>query len=310
MATKEPQNVNTSAPEEISLEIEVGGNLTETTKPSLTEQPPSTNGQQESDNNNSTSTVSQIVGATNGDKSDNLLVSAEDVVPQFDGPSDEEPSSATKIFIFEYVDEMGITQSYEMVVSAEEYERLMAEKNGTKTVAVSEGSSSSSPTSIQINGLPVSNGDETNTSSPAAPAVTSIVSPKTPSKPEILDEYYKIELFNKVYNLFFDRRTLEYLFDRDYYPVLELIGSPLMAFGSAWMGLRLLALLDRNWASIVFMIFAIAQAHFSLIKSPQPETNSPFHFTKGTAYSRCFYILFFGAVALICNQLQRVPEPM
>lgn len=226
-------------------------------------------------------------------------------IPQYDGPSDEnsgQPEMRTAIF--EYVDEFGEVHSYEMAVNVDEYNRIMKEKEGKSNPSSSDNSgnrassSNDAPPASAINPVNVSQ-QQLNT--PAAVAGNSSA---------VMDDNYKIVMFGKVYNLFFDRRTLEYLFDRDSYPKLELIGSPLMAFGVAWMGLRLMALLDRNWASIVFMILALAQAHFSMLKSPQPEANSPFHYSKGTVYSRAFYVLFFGTIALICGVLTRVPEPM
>ncbi|KAG2378350.1 hypothetical protein C9374_008493 [Naegleria lovaniensis] len=228
---------------------------------------------------------------------------------------DQEPSSSSgheanaspkipemRTFVFEFVDEFGDIQSYEMSVTLEEYERLMREKK--------KNSRATSPTSTPVANT-AENGEGASRTSITPPQHLSRIPAATASSSQQKDTSsdYKISIFGKSYHVFFDRRTLEYLFDRDHNPRVEVLAVPLIAFGVAWMGLRLTALLDRNWASIVFMILAIAQSHFSLIKSPKPEANSPFHFSRGSNYTRSFYVLFFGTIALICHAISRVSDP-
>ena len=206
-------------------------------------------------------------------------------------------NSDMRVITHEYVDEFGEIHSYEMMVTLEEYNKYAIEKQ-QHTQNTSQNSHSQPTTTTAV----------ASSTSALVPTTTN-----TPTQPKVVsrsqDYKYNIKIFGKVYNLFFDRLTLESLFDRDHNPWIEIWGCPLTAFGVAWMGLRLLALLDKNWASIIFMIFAIAQSHFALIKSPKPEANSPFHFSRGTAFSRSFYLLFFGTIALICKAISRVSEP-
>ncbi|KAL9658737.1 hypothetical protein ABK040_005892 [Willaertia magna] len=225
-------------------------------------------------------------------------------IPQFDGPTDTadsvipppNDSSEMKTFLFEYVDEFGEILTYEMEVTAVEYDRLMKEKMGVKSETNNNNNNNTGSVSIPVTEI---NNNQNNNST--------TIKDGEGEKP--MDNKYKFVLFGEVYNLPFDRRTLENLLDREDYPLLELFIVPLFAFGVAWMGLRLTDLFDGYWASVVFMCISIAQSQFSLIKSPQPEANSPVHYSKITSFSRPFYVLFFGGIALIANALMRVPEP-
>jgi len=50
-----------------------------------------------------------------------------------------------------------------------------------------------------------------------------------------------------------------------------------------------------------FFAIVLATAHFSLLKSPQPDAGSPLHDNKLTSYTRGLYVVIVAAAILILN---------
>lgn len=99
----------------------------------------------------------------------------------------------------------------------------------------------------------------------------------------------------------FDRRMLEDTFDRTY-SWGEIILNSIMAALVAWLAYRLMRL-PLGFLGIFFTWAAVAASHFSLLKSPQPDSHSPQHFTAWTAYSRPFYFIIFSIIALAAHYI-------
>lgn len=244
-----------------------------------------------------------------------MEIAVEDItIPQLDGPVDEENTSEdsdmdeVRTYTLYFYDDNGDRIPYEMQMTRREYERdygkSIPQESSSNTLHVQQSTDSFQFLSITPSPRNNSNEQQQNREvTPSQPDNNSITelssSHNVATQPT--DNNYKMVIFGYVFNIPFDRPTLEFLFDRNYH-IAEALWSIIFAAFIAWLSYRLIDLYT-GYLAVIFVWVITASCHFSLVKSSQPDAHSPVHYTMWTAYSRPFYLTVFAAIAFLTNYL-------
>ncbi|CAF3593816.1 unnamed protein product [Adineta steineri] len=120
----------------------------------------------------------------------------------------------------------------------------------------------------------------------------------------IKGQTYRLKLFNKNIIVPFDRLWLLTVFDRDR-SIPECILCIILAISVSIAGIHVLYNDVYYDLEILIYCCVIAASQYSLLKSCQPDVNTPVHgFNRNTAISRAIYFCLFSSLLLIIYKLK------
>ncbi|UJR23518.1 hypothetical protein I4U23_026512 [Adineta vaga] len=120
----------------------------------------------------------------------------------------------------------------------------------------------------------------------------------------IKGQTYRLELFHKHFTIPFDRLWLLTVFDRDR-SVAHCILCIILAIIVSIVGIHVLYNDVYYDLEILIYCCVIAASQYSLLKSCQPDVNTPVHgFNRNTAISRAIYFCLFSSLLLVIYKLK------
>ena len=127
-------------------------------------------------------------------------------------------------------------------------------------------------------------------------------------KQAVEKQLYKFSICGIVFDLPFDRFVLEMALDRNF-SIFETLLIIFIATLISYLSSPLQVVYSGLIQTVV-MSFAIASAHFSLLKAPQPDAHSPVHHNPLVTYSRSFYFIVLSIVAIIAHHISVATTPV